>query len=236
MLVLAQPRTKQTAMTINADNVSGQAPSLLPTGRQGSSSESVSILRDLDPRATRLASPPSFSYKTILLVAAPLAIGAALLSGYLYSSATGDVTGTPPASAAGPTMATARETAATPVPPTVAAAPETASSPMQEDQGPATILGHPDTEEGSTGQAQSNPLSVLAEDKDRQLPASSSNHDKAIGKSGVAETGKRPHRTAAPVHHAQKTSANKAKPQKAEKRVIEHEVDIITAIVKGSQN
>jgi hypothetical protein len=229
-------------MTNNADNVSGQAPSLLPTGRQGSSSESVSILRDLDPRSTKLGASPSFPYKTVLLVAAPLAIGVALLSGYLYSDSQEEGAGALPARAAEPPVATVLKETSVPVSPAAPNPSETVSNPPQEGQGPAIILAPPDAGGSGAEQPKPNPLSILAEDNTgQQSPTSTSSiQDKATGKNGGATTSeqakaKTTHKPP-PIRHSKNSNTNKAKSGGGEKKVIEHEIDIVTAIVKGAQN
>lgn len=225
-------------MTTNADNIPGQAPSLLPTGTQGGSSETVSILRDLDPRLVKFGASPSLPYRTILLVAVSLAIGVALLSGYLYSAAREEGPGASAASAADtPFVAAAREVSV-PVSPTVAVSSEIASNAPQESQRPAIILAHPDTGESGTERPKANPLSIQAEGNAGQPPASSSGtQGRATSESTTSnQTKQKAASKAAPVIHAKKSVISQVKSAGGEKKAIEHEVDIITAIVKGSQH
>ena len=120
--------------------------------------------------------------------------------------------------------------------PTVAVSSEVASNAPQENQKSAIILAHPDIGESGTDQPKANPLSIQAEGHAGQPPASRSIQGKAISEStttGKQIKPKAAHKTAQVVP-VKNPGTSKSKAVGNEKKANEHEIDIITAIVKGS--
>lgn len=227
-------------MKNNADNILGKAPSLLPTGGQGSS-ESVSILRDLDPRATKFGASPPSPYKIFLLVATPLAIGVGLLSWYFHSSTAKDGSDPMRTNSTGkPNLSVERGEAVKPS--SAFVAPKTTIG--TEKVGPAVILAHTDPAE--TQQAQPSASDILAEnDAGQQSRESGGQSNKealanASSKTGDPMTNKQANQKkkiavkTANARLVKNTGTNKAQIGSKVNKAIEREIDIVTAIVKNS--
>ena len=195
-------------MEHNLDRSSGGAPSLLLDGGQGRLTETPSILRDLDPRAARLDAPSGYSLRSAVLVVAVLVIGGAAWAGYGALRDRGAFSGGAP---------TAVDRPIPPATPGVSATAPSATHPggqdaTHQDSGPAVILAHSD------GAAADKAVAGKPSSPDRKRQ-----HDaKGMGTRPAV----RGHHGNAKPHHR----------NNEEKKVVEHEIDIVTAIVKSAQS